>query len=183
MNIKEKQPTYPIGGLFPPLSEFHLFHVTPSTLRSNFVFSASAFLRCTVAFPCMKYQYFSMAGLVRASFFFSFSEVYFSPHLPSSPQWNSSKYELQVSSMAVSVSSRQLERYLRCTQHVCQAIKWEVKSGISPCANTAKGNIFPLKKVNHFLSDGPNTPFGVMAPVSSAFKINVFSLNVLLHLS
>lgn len=43
--------------------------------------------------------------------------------------------------------------------------------------------IFFFQKVNHFLLDGPNTPFGVTASVSSAFKINVFSLNVLLRLS
>lgn len=48
--------------------------------------------------------------------------------------------------------------------------------------NTAKGNIF-FSESKPFLSDGPNTPFGVMASVSRAFKINVFPLNVLLHLS
>lgn len=76
-----------------------------------------------MAFPGMKYQYFSMVVLIEPALF---SEVYFSsysPHLLAFPQWNSSKYKLQVLSMAVSVSSRQLERYLRCTQHECQAIK------------------------------------------------------------
>lgn len=50
------------------------------------------------------------------------------------------KYNLQVSSMAVSVSSCQLERFLQYPELVCQANIREV-DGISLCAHTAKGNV------------------------------------------
>lgn len=68
-------------------------------------------------FSCMKYQYFSMAAPFKPAHQV-FLGIYIFLSLSLSLLWNSSKYELQVSSMALSVSSRPFESYLRYAQHV-----------------------------------------------------------------
>lgn len=64
VDIKENRPRIPQESSF--LSEFHLFHVTlvPSTQLCFFTVCVF-FVRCTVVFPCVKYQYFSMASLFK----------------------------------------------------------------------------------------------------------------------
>lgn len=109
-----------------PHSEFHLSHVTrPHCIQPCF------FTVCVFEV----HQYFSMAAFFQPALFLRYILTPLPPI--SHSQWNSSKYELQVSSMAISVSSCQLERYLWCTQHACQALKREVKSGVSLYVNTA----------------------------------------------
>lgn len=82
------------------------------------------FLRPVVVFPCTEYQYFSTVTL----FCPLVCLRYIFPHVSSPPVRNSSKLKpagfSQWPSLFPTVSS---ERCLRCTQHVCQVVKGEVK--------------------------------------------------------
>lgn len=70
LNIKENSPLIPQeSSPFPlPLPQFHLSHIALVPCTQPY-FLLSVFLRCAVAFPCMKYQYFSMAALFKPALF------------------------------------------------------------------------------------------------------------------
>lgn len=160
--------------ILPILSEFHLSHVTPVP-----VFSESVFFEVCRHISLREISQFFHGGHKIAC---SFSWVYFlAPlfHLLSGTLQSTNCRFPQWPSLFPPVNLRDICG--ACCMHV-RPLNEKSNLEILSVQIELK-EIFFFQKVNHFLLDGPNTPFGVTASVSSAFKINVFSLNVLLRLS
>lgn len=151
-----------------PVTRSSFSHLHRVTLALRHLFLPSERLRFTAALLPLCFSQSGPCSTSQLFFFFFFRGLFPTisfPLLCGILQ----KYNLQVSSMAVSVSSCQLERFLQYAEHVCQANMREV-DGISLFARIC---IYLKGKPFFFLSQMVQTRHLAMrASVSGAFKIN-----------